>query len=197
MSKKRFGPQPWLFPNPCVIVGALVDGKPNVATYAWSGITGGDPPTISVGIRHERHTLKGIHQNRTFSVNIPSIDLLKEADYCGIVSGRDTDKVKDCGFTVFYGTLDTAPLIEQCAVNLECEVLHMLNVGLHMLVIGKIVETHVNEGCLTENQPDIMKIRPIVYSRGAQPKYNSVGELLGIPFQTGRILKTKESPQGD
>ena len=192
MAKQQFGPQPWLFPNPTVLVGTMVNGKPNIAAYAWSGITGGDPPTISVGVRHSRYTLEGILQNRTFSVNIPSADLIKETDYCGIVSGRDTDKITDCGFTVAYGKLDTAPLIEQCPVNLECEVLHILNMGIHMLVIGKIVETHVAEDCLTDGQPDIMKVRPIIYSRGAKPKYNAVGELIGTPFQAGLDLKKKE-----
>ena len=60
MTKKEFGPQPWLFPNPTVLVGTIFDGKPNFAPFAWCGITGGEPPTISVGIRHQRHTLKGI-----------------------------------------------------------------------------------------------------------------------------------------
>lgn len=192
MSKKTMGPQPLLFPNPAVLVGTVIDGKANFGTYAWCGITGGDPPTISVGVRHQRYTLEGILKNRAFSVNIPSAEMVKETDYCGIVSGRDTDKVKDCGFKVFYGKLDTAPLIEQCPVNLECEALHFLNVGLHTLVIGKIIETHADDDCLTDGQPDIMKIQPIIYSRGSKPKYNAVGELIGTPFQTGKDLKTRE-----
>ncbi len=191
MSKKEFGPQPWLFPNPAVLVGTMFDGKSNFAPYAWCGITGGEPPTISVGIRHERHTLKGIHQNKTFSVNVPSADMIKETDYCGTVSGAKTDKVKECGFKVYYGKLAAAPLIEQCPVNLECEVLHMLNLGIHMLVIGKIVETHVTEDCLTDGQPDIMKIRPFVYSRGPSARYNAVGEVLGQAFVIGKDFKKK------
>lgn len=191
MTKKSFGPQPWLFPNPTVLVGTTLDGKPNFAAYAWCGITGGEPPTISVGIRHERYTLKGIYQNKTFSVNVPSIDLIKETDYCGTVSGAKTDKAKDCGFRLFYGTLETAPLIEQCPVNLECEVLHVLNLGAHALVIGKIVRTHVTEDCLTDGQPDIMKIRPFVYSRGPSARYNAVGEVLGQAFTLGKDFKKK------
>lgn len=189
MSKKELGPQPLLFPNPAVLVGAMVDGKPNFATFAWCGITGGEPPTISVGIRHERHTLKGIHQNRTFSVNVPSADLIKETDYCGMVSGAKTDKAKDCGFKVFYGTLDSAPLIEQCPVNLECEVLHILNLGVHAMVVGKIVQTHVSEDCLTEGAPDIIKIKPLIYSRGPSARYNAVGEVLGNAFSIGKEIK--------
>ncbi|OGO31926.1 MAG: NADPH-flavin oxidoreductase [Chloroflexi bacterium RBG_16_56_11] len=189
MTKKEFGPQPWLFPSPTVLVGTLVDGKADFAPYAWCGIAGGEPPAVSVAVRHQRHTLKGIRQNRAFSVNIPSVDLIRETDYCGMVSGAQADKVKDCGFKVYYGGLKTAPLIEQCPVNLECEVLHLLNVGIHMLVIGKIIQSHVSEDCLTDGQPDIMKIRPFVYSRGPAARYNAVGEVLGRAYDIGKGMK--------
>jgi len=189
MNKKKFGPQPWLFPNPTVLVGTVFDGKPNFAPFAWCGITGGEPPTLSVGIRHQRHTLKGIHQNKAFSVNIPSTDLVKETDYCGMVSGAGADKARDCGFTIYYGTLETAPLIEQCPVNLECEVLHILDLGLHSLVIGKIVQVHVSEDCLTDDQPDILKIKPIIYSRGPTARYNAIGKVIGQAYSIGKELK--------
>lgn len=189
MNKKEFGPEPWVFPNPTVLVGTVVDGKPNIAPYAWCGITGGDPPTLSVGVRHERYTLQGIYRNNAFSVNIPSVDIITETDYCGMVSGSNTDKIAECGFNVFYGNLESAPLIEECPVNLECEVLHTIDVGIHMLVVGKIVNAHVTENCLTNGQPDIMKIKPFVYSRGPSARYNAIGEVLGKAFDIGKSLK--------
>ncbi len=128
-------------------------------------------------------------ENRTFSINIPSTDLLEETDYCGMVSGEKADKVKDCGFRVFYGTLQNAPLIEQCPVNLECEVVHLLNIGAHMLVIGKVIQTHVSEYCLTGDMPDILKIKPFVYSRGPTARYNAIGEVLGQAYDVGKALK--------
>jgi flavin reductase (DIM6/NTAB) family NADH-FMN oxidoreductase RutF len=189
MAKKQFGPQPWIFPNPTVLVGTTYAGKANFAPFAWCGVTGGEPPTVSVGVRHQRHTLKGIMENRTFSINIPSTELLEETDYCGMVSGEKADKVKDCDFRVFYGTLQNAPLIEQCPVNLECEVVHLLNIGAHMLVIGKVIQTHVAEYCLTGDMPDILKIKPFVYSRGPTARYNAIGEVLGQAYDAGKALK--------
>jgi len=189
MTKKTFGPQPWLIPNPTVLVGTVYNGKVDFAPYAWCGICGGDPPTLTIGIRHQRHTLKGIYQSRAFSVNVPSIGLLKETDYCGMVSGADTDKAKKCKFNVFYGEIKTAPLIEQCPVNLECELLHVLNVGLHALVVGKIVQTHITEDCLTSDMPDILKIKPFVYSRGPTARYNAIGEVIGQAYDAGKALK--------
>ena len=192
MSKTKLGPQPLLWPHPTVLVGANVNDKPDFMAVAWAGIAGGTPPMISVALRHSRHTLKGVRQNMTFSVNVPSADIVKETDYCGIVSGAEADKVKDCRFKVFYGALNSAPLIEQCPVNLECEVAHILDLGSHSLVIGKIVETHISEDCLTNGKPDIDKIKPFSFASG---KYRAIGEVIADAFSIGKELKTIKSTQ--
>jgi flavin reductase (DIM6/NTAB) family NADH-FMN oxidoreductase RutF len=186
MAKKLFGPQTLVYPMPALLVGANVDSRPNFMTVAWAGIACGDPPMLSVAIRHVRHTLKGIRQNMTFSANIPSARQAKEADYCGIVSGAKADKAKACGFKVFYGKLDSAPLIEQCPVNLECRVVHILDLGSHSLVIGRIEETHVSEECLTKGKPDVDKISPLTFVTSPAARYPGLGEVIGPAFRMGR-----------
>jgi flavin reductase (DIM6/NTAB) family NADH-FMN oxidoreductase RutF len=124
-----------------------------------------------------------------FSVNVPSVDLVKETDYCGIATGPDVDKVKVCQFNVFYGKLDTAPLIDQCPVNLECKVVHILDLGSHDLIVGRIEETHVSDDCLTEGKPDVNKIKPLVYSAN---QYYALGENIGRAFNIGKELKVRE-----
>ena len=70
---------------------------------------------------HEDHyTTKGIVENGTYSVNVPSTRLLSLADYCGLVSGHRVDKSRL--FETFYGELGTAPMAAECPVNLECRV---------------------------------------------------------------------------
>lgn len=174
---------------PALLVGANIDDKPNFMTVAWGGIANGEPPMISAAIRHTRHTLKGIRQNETFSVNIPSADMVREADYCGITSGSKVNKVEACQFEVFYGKLGNAPLIEQCPVNLECKVIHILDLGSHALVIGRIEETHVSESCLTDGKPDVSKIKPITYIMAPATRYQALGEVLAKAFSVGRELK--------
>ena len=127
----------------------------------------------------------------TFSVNTPSPDLLKETDYCGLVSGRDADKAAVCGFEVFYGELETAPLIEQCPLNLECRVVHMLNLGMHCLVIGQVEGSHISEEYLTDGKPDIDRINPVVFCKESAA-YFSVGDFIGKAFGVGRELKEKK-----
>jgi flavin reductase (DIM6/NTAB) family NADH-FMN oxidoreductase RutF len=188
MSKKKLGPQPMIWPHPTVLVGANVDGKPDFAAVAWAGVAAGSPPSVAIGLQPHRYSLKGIYQNRTFSVNIPSADLVKETDYCGLVSGADTDKVKDCKFKVFYGNLNTAPLIEQCPINLECEVSHLINLGSHILVVGKVIETYFSEDCLTDDKPDIKKVKPFAFGPGG---YLAIGEVIAEAFKVGREIKGK------
>lgn len=188
MTKIRMGPQTWLYPMPALLVGASIEGRANFMAVAWGGIANGEPPMISVAIRHVRHTLKGIRQNLSFSVNIPSTDLVTEADYCGLKSGAKADKVKVCHFKVFYGKLEGAPLIEECPVNLECKVVHILNLGSHALVIGQIEETHVSEDCLTDGKPDVSKIRPLIYATTPTSHYRALGEFVAQAFSIGKQL---------
>jgi flavin reductase (DIM6/NTAB) family NADH-FMN oxidoreductase RutF len=188
MSKVAIGARTLLYPLPAVIVGANVDGKPNFSTYAWCGIVNSRPPMLSVAFQHQRYTLKGVKQNGTFSVNIPSVDLVKETDYCGIISGVKTDKVADCKFRIFYGKLETAPLIDQFPVNLECKVVHTLNLGSHILVIGQIEEVHITDSCLTDEKLDVDKIKPFLWVVEGN-EYREFGKAIGKAFKIGKEIK--------
>jgi flavin reductase (DIM6/NTAB) family NADH-FMN oxidoreductase RutF len=189
MAKVLMGPQTWLYPMPALLVGSNVAGRANFMTVAWGGIANGEPPMLSLAIRHSRHTLKGIRQNLAFSVNVPGGDMVRETDYCGLESGARADKVEVCGFKVFYGKLENAPLIEQCPLNLGCRVVQILNLGSHALVIGRIEETHVVESCLTDGKPDVTKMRPFLYATTPEGHYRALGEVIARAFSVGKGLK--------
>ena len=189
MGKIKIGPQPLLYPMPALLVGANVEGKPNFMTVAWGGIACGEPAMISVAIRHPRYTLKGMKENMTFSVNVPSTDQVKETDYCGITTGAKADKVKTCKFKVFYGKLESVPMIEQCPVNMECKIEHMLDLGSHVLVIGKIEEVYVSGNCFTDDRPDVKKIRPLIWTTVPANVYQGLGGVVGKAFSIGREIK--------
>ena len=182
-GKVKLGATTLLYPMPAVLVGAKVNEKPNFMTAAWCNIAALKPPAISVALRKTRHTLKGVKENGTFSINVASIQLVKEVDYCGIYSGKKRDKSQV--FEVFYGTLESAPLIRECSVNLECEVIHFLDLGSHTLVVGRIVETYANADCLTKGKPDPEKIDPIIYATSAN-HYYCLGSVIAKAFHVGK-----------
>ena len=188
VKKVQFGPQKLVVPRPTFLVGAVVNGKPNFITIGGGGLANGEPPMICLPIRHHQYTLQGILGNRAFSINYPSVEQVKETDFCGMVSGRNVDKVAVCKFNIFYGKVEKAPLIEQCPVNLECTLMHTLNLGSHMLVIGQVEECHVNEDCLTDGKPDARKINAMVFDI-EQGLYLAIGGIVAKAFSAGKELK--------
>lgn len=184
----KAGPLPILGVYPTIMIGANVDGKPDFTTVAWTGVAASVPPSVTIALQHHRHSLKGVRQNMTFSVNIPSVSQVKETDYCGLASGARIDKAADCGFTVFYGKLQSAPMIEQCPISHSCEVVQILNLGSHELIVGKIVESFVSEDCLTDGRPDTSKVRPFVFGG---PGYYALGDYIGDAFRCGIAVNPK------
>jgi flavin reductase (DIM6/NTAB) family NADH-FMN oxidoreductase RutF len=182
------GPLPILGAYPAIMIGTDVNGKPDFTTVAWTGVAASVPPSITIALQHHRHSLKGVRQNMTFSVNIPGANQVKETDYCGLASGARIDKAEDCKFTVFYGKLKNVPFIEQCPINHGCEVVQILNLGSHELIVGKIVETFVLEDCLTDGRPDPAKIRPFIF---AGHGYYTIGEHIGDAFRCGIAINPK------
>lgn len=191
MEKIKMGQQQFLIPKPVLLVGTVVNDKPNFITVSWAGITSENPPTMFVAIRNIRYSLKGVQQNKTFSINIPSADMVAQADYCGTVSGSEVDKIDECKFKLFYGNLKNAPLIEQCPINIECEVSQIIEIGDHSLVIGEVVESYVTGTCIINGIPDIRKIDPLGFCTLTSKSmgYYKIGEFVAPTNSGGKETK--------
>lgn len=147
-------------PLPIILVGALVDGKPNFLVIAYS-CPFDFAKYILLSLSKERYTRVGIHESKTFSVNIPSQDLLSETKICGSKSGRDFDK--STLFDIFYGELKTAPMISQCPINIECELHEILDYSEDCEgVVGRVVKSYVNSDCYIDGKVDMRKVNPII-----------------------------------
>ena len=172
---------PWaaLFPCPVVLVTCVdSNGKPNIITLAWAGTVCSDPPTLGLGIRPQRHSYGLIEDSGEFVVNIPTKDILKEADFCGMVSGRDVDKFSETGLTPEPAEKVKPPLIRECPVNIECVVKKKIPLGAHHLFLGEIVRVHVNQDILNEKgRIDFTKVAPFVYNQG---EYWSLHQKIGV-----------------
>jgi flavin reductase (DIM6/NTAB) family NADH-FMN oxidoreductase RutF len=192
MGKSKLGPVPLILPMPALVVGANVNEKPNFMIASWCGIAAYKPPAITVALNKARYTLKGIRENGAFSVNVPSCEIIEKADYCGIYSGRKKDKSQI--FKTFYGKLKTAPLIEECPINLECNVLHYLDMRTHILIVGEIMETYVSKSCLKDGKIDPKKIDPPIYIRTTM-KYHRLGEVLASAFHVGKERGDTRGPE--
>ena len=188
--KKSFGAKTIIFPTPAWIVCAYdKEGKPTGMTAAWGGVTCSEPPCLGVSIRTSRYTYGCVMDRKAFTVCVPSEDHVKEVDYFGIASGRNTDKFKDTGLTAVRSELVDAPYIKEFPMILECRLAHAFEIGVHTQFIGEILDVKVDETTLKpDGNPDMAKVRPIVYAPTIQ-RYFAVGRELGRGYKTGRDVK--------
>lgn len=175
-----------LFPTPAAMVScAGLDTAPNIITIAWVGVVCSEPPIVSVSIRPSRHSHGLIKESGEFVVNIPREEQLRKLDFCGVTSGRNTDKFAELGLTPVPGSEVKAPLIKECPVNLECRVIDVKRLGTHDLFLGEIVAVHMDEEVLNDKGTvDIAKLRPIAYCPQAA-QYWSLREAIGTYGFTG------------
>ncbi len=164
-----------LTPMPIALVGATVYGRPNFLVIGYiSPFDFGR--YIFFSLYKKRYTRIGIREHRTFSVNIPTEDLLAQVNICGSKSGRDFDKA--ALFDTFYGELETAPMIRACPLNMECEVAEVLDYDRNEGIIGRVVKSYVDPLYLTDGKLDLRKVRPIVWASGGDYNYYRLGERL-------------------
>lgn len=190
--KQRLGAQNALYPLPAVLVGALVEGRPNFITISHLGVlTTGQEEFIGAGMNKVHFTNAGIRQTGTFSVCIPDEKMVELVDYCGLVSGKNVDKSEV--FEVFYGELGTAPMVAQCPVCMECRLHQVIDFPDHDLFIGEIVETHAEPEVLQEGRLDLGRIRPLLFDLHGR-QYWALGRPLAAAWKAG--LKLMEKEQG-
>ena len=186
--KEKLGAVNALYPTPTALVGAAVNGKPNFITIAHIGIMTHNH--ISLGMGKIHYTNAGIKENKTFSVCLPSESLIVETDYCGIMTGKKTDKA--VLFDIFYGELKTAPMIQQCGVCMECRLSRIVDFPTHDVFIGEIVQTYADESVLSGKHVDISKLKPLLFDMSSK-KYWSLGSEIATCWNIGKQLKPGKS----
>ncbi|MCX5846064.1 MAG: flavin reductase family protein [Deltaproteobacteria bacterium] len=186
MNKVKIGNNPFVYPMPMVLVGTVIDDRANFMAVGWVSRVNFNPPMIAVALGKFHYTNAGIHKNKTFSVNIPGIDLIEKVDYCGLVSGEKVDKSKL--FDVFYGNLPAAPMIRECPLCMECKLFNAVDLPSNTLFIGEIIETYTEGRYLTDGKPDIKKMNPFTLTM-PDNNYWRVGENAGKAWSIGNNFR--------
>jgi len=190
--KKSLGAKTILYPTPIMLVGTYdASGRPNIMTAAWGGICCSSPPCVAVSLRKATYTYGNIVQQGGFTINIPSDKYAVQADYCGMVSGKKADKFAETGLTPVRSTLVNAPYIAELPLVLECKLVHQIELGLHTLFVGEILDVKANEDVLDDKGvPDVEKLKPFFYAPEANAYYGT-GKRLGDAFSIGQDVRKK------
>lgn len=192
MAKKELKLHALVAPTETVIVSAYDEtGKADACTLAFYMVSSHIPPcvTIAINATQKRKTLKDLLGTKAFVLGFPNAAQVKEADYHGVESGYQADKIKNAGFTVSEGKVIHAPIINELPLSLECEVVHTVTIGSHMQVTGEIKRILADEAILNDQGRVVLeKLRPIIYDE-EQVRYLSVGEKIADAFRTGMAFR--------
>ncbi len=193
MKKVNIKPRAIMYPAPAVIVSAYDEyEKADACTLAFATMCSHNPPCVMIAINStaKRKTLNDILQTRDFVLGFPNIDQIAEADYLGMFSGYDEDKLDNISWTTRKSENVNAPIINELMVSVECRVVNIVeNVGSHTQITGEIVNIVAEEDVLDENGKISLKLlNPIVYD-DVLYDYFEVGNKKNDAFKPGLTFK--------
>ncbi len=186
MAKQVWKPSTLLSPLPAALVTCGTVEEPNVLTVAWTGIINSSPAMTYVSIRPERWSHHLIAVSGEFVINVTTDELVRAADFCGVRSGKDTDKFEEMKLTALPASQVSAPIIAQSPISLECKVVEVKELGSHDMFIAEIVAVDVDDKYIEEDgKLNLKKAGIMFYSHG---EYFAQGKKIG---QMGYSVKKK------
>ncbi len=185
MVKKNIGNSFNIYPMPVAIGGTVTDGKPNFMTAAWLTKLNSDPPLVGLSLGHKQHTARGIKQCGQFSVNVPNADQAVLADYCGLVHGYEENKASH--FEIFEGALESAPMVRQCPLSMECRLTQTIELPKDYLFIGEVISVYATESVLTDGKVDPVKLNPFMLTM-PDNGYWTLGRRIGDAWEIGKVM---------
>lgn len=176
-------------PMPQAILGTVYEGRDNFMALAWVTRCNYKPPLIAACVHQGNVSNAAIKATGQFSICVPSQDLLAETDYVGLVSGKGTDK--SGLFELFRGALENAPMIRECPLCMECELVQAVDLPSHTVFIAEIKGTWTEDAYLTDGAPDPAKVRPFTLTM-PDNHYWAMGPQIGRAWHDGKALKKKD-----
>lgn len=178
-QKEVWRPGNMLYPLPVVMVSCAKEGqKPNIITLAWAGTVCSDPAMVSVSVRPERYSHSIIEESGEFVINLVTEKLIRSCDWCGVRSGRDVDKFEACRLTALPAQkLESAPLIAESPVNIECRVTQKIPLGSHDMFLAEVVSVDIDPAYMDEKGKfELNRTGLVTYSHG---EYYTLGRKVG------------------
>ena len=194
MSKIKLAPGTLTAPVPPTLVSCGTLEAPNTFTVGWTGIINTKPPMTYISVRPSRFSYELIKNSGEFVINLPSSNLVRTVDSCGVKSGRDIDKFKTFGITAEESFNVSAPSIAECPVSIECKVKQIIPLGTHDMFISDIVGISVKEELINKNgRLCLDRAGLMAYIHG---EYFTIGKKIGsFGYSVKKSSKGQKAPK--
>ena len=140
MAKVNWKPGNMIYPLPAALIscGSTPD-EYNLITVSWIGTICSDPPMCFISVRPNRHSSAILKRNGEFVINLTTTAMAEVTDWCGVKSGRDFDKFRECGLTPLPATVVKCPIVGESPISIECRVVEVKELGTHDMFIANVV----------------------------------------------------------
>jgi flavin reductase (DIM6/NTAB) family NADH-FMN oxidoreductase RutF len=131
-----------------------------------------------ISVRPSRHSYDIIKKRGEYVINLTTAELAGVTDWCGVRSGKDYDKFRETGLTPGKASVVSAPIINECPVNIECSVKDIKELGSHHMFISEVVAVNADSSFF-DSETGLFRLResnPLCYIHG---KYYDSGKLIG------------------
>ena len=149
--------------SPAAVISVGEWDEANLITLAWVARVVSEPPVMSISIRPSRHSFPLIEKLGEYVINVPSVENIREMDFCGTRTGKNINKWKELNLTKEKGIHVEVPLIKEFPINIECKVIKKVKHGTHSIYMGEVLAVHVDENMLKGDKLDPLKQNQIVY----------------------------------
>ncbi len=177
MAKVKWKGGTLLAPVPPALVSVGDSERDNLITVAWTGIICSDPPKTYISVRPERYSYEILKKTGEFIINLPSSHIIRSIDFCGVRSGRNLDKFKECRLTREEATVVKCPAVAESPVSLECRVTDVIPLGSHDMFMADIVAVNVDERYIDEKGK--LRIEQTSLATYAHGSYFALGKKIG------------------
>lgn len=178
-----------IFPMPVLLVATYNEDETiDVMNAAWGTML--DRDIIVLNLTETHKTVENIKKRKAFTVSIADAPHVAEADYFGVVSGRNTkNKFEKSGLTADKSNNIDAPIINELPICMECSFIEYQNAEYGCGVVGKIINVTVDERVVISDKVDVSLVNAIAFDPFTHGYYK-VAERVGDAFCDG--LKIKE-----
>ena len=134
------------YPEQIVLATARVSkDKYNPITLGWTMITSHNPFMMAISVGITRYSLEVIRKAGEFVICFPSVSMAGDVLFFGTHSGRDVEKIKERDAAVQPARSFDGVLFSDAVANFECTLSSELRTGDHVIFVGTVVCSHMNE----------------------------------------------------
>jgi len=175
-----------IVPRPIALITSMDEqGLLNAAPFSAFNYFCTDPPIVGIGVTNRpdqqfvpKDTARNIRRTGEFVVNIVTEDIAEKMNVCATDFPPEMSEVEIAGFTTVPSEKVKVPRLAEAHAALECREYTTMEIGRSRIILGRVVEIHVDDEFVDPKGPYIHS-----------DKMHNIGRMNGL----GNYVRTRDA----